>query len=153
NKRLVSGSIDTSILVWDLTRLVKDKPRATESLSPKELEALWIDLSSGNAAQAYQAMAKLTMAPKDTLAFLKEHLHAMTAPDLKVIPDLLADLDADDFAVREKAAEELEKLGEAAGPALQKALKGHLSDEVRRRVEHLLEKLDKSPERLQTVRA
>jgi hypothetical protein len=64
---------------------------------------------------------------------------------------LIAKLDADEFAVREKAAEELAKLGRAARPALQKALKGQPSIEVRRQVERLLEKL--GDERLQAWRA
>src|SRR5262249_15206505 len=73
--------------------------------------------------------------------------------DTKGIPGLVADLDSDDFAVREKAAEQLEKLGEAAQPALQKALAGQPSIEAKRRIQQLLDKLPDAPERLQPARA
>ena len=60
---------------------------------------------------------------------------------LQRIPRLLADLDDDEFTVREKASTELAKLGELALPALQKALAAEPSPEVRFRVEALLDKL------------
>jgi hypothetical protein len=154
--RLISGSNDTSVLIWDLTRVLKDKPRGAIGLSPKDLEALWSDLGGRDAARAYQAQAKLIAAPKETLAFLKERLPSSAEPDLRGVPALLADLDADDFAAREKAIEGLEKLGPAAEFALRKALKGQLSAEVQRQVERLLERLRTQPllpERLQTLRA
>src|SRR5262249_56199696 len=65
---------------------------------------------------------------------------------------MVADLDAEDFAAREKAVEELEKLGEPAELALRKALKDRPSIEVKRRIEQLLEKLRLPPERLQALR-
>src|SRR5262249_14621872 len=54
---------------------------------------------------------------------------------------LIAELDYDTFAVRERASEELEKLGTAVEPALREALKATTSAEVRQRLTHLLEKL------------
>jgi WD40 repeat protein len=144
SKRLASGSADTSILIWDVTGVLTDRPGAPGALSRQELDALWPDLCSGDAARAYRAQAKLIAAPKETLALLKEHLY----PDLKGVPQLVADLDADDFTVRQKAAEELEKRGAAAEPALRKALKVQPSIELKRRIERLLERL-----RLQALRA
>jgi hypothetical protein len=155
-RRLISGSEDTSSLIWDLTRVLEDKPLAVVHRRPKDLEGLWTDLASDDAARAYQAIAKLTTAPKEALTFLKERLHPVATPDLRGVPGLLADLDADDFAVREKAAGELEKLGAAAEPALRKALKDQPSSEVKRLIEKLLEELRTlplPPERLQTMRA
>src|SRR5262249_6213808 len=87
------------------------------------------------------------------IAFLQDHLRLTPPPDLKEVVGLLADLDSDDLAVREKAVEQLEKLGEAAQPALQKALEGPPSIEEKRRIEHLLDKLREAPERLQPFRA
>ena len=71
---------------------------------------------------------------------------------------LIAELDDDNFEVREKAATELEKLGGAALPALREALDGRPSPESRRRIEQLIEKQEprdwaSSGERLRAWRA
>jgi hypothetical protein len=55
---------------------------------------------------------------------------------------LLTDLDSDQFEVRGRARQELEKLGELAEPALRKALADSASAEVRRTAEQLLERLE-----------
>jgi hypothetical protein len=71
------------------------------------------------------------------------------------IAKLIADLDADDFTVREKASDELAKLGRQAGSALQKALTGELSTEARRHIEKLVETLTSpqmTPEDLRLIR-
>jgi hypothetical protein len=76
--------------------------------------------------------------------------------DERRLARLVADLDSDQFAERDQARAELEKLGESARAALRRALDGKPSAEVRRRVEALLDKLDEpklSPERLRAVRA
>jgi hypothetical protein len=58
------------------------------------------------------------------------------------------------FAERQKASDELEKLGEAVEPALKKALEGKPALEVRQRIDSLLEKLKGSQaERRREVRA
>src|SRR5262249_16796312 len=63
-------------------------------------------------------------------------------PKVDDAPALIADLDSDQFTVREKAQRELEILGKMAEPALRRALAGGASPEVRRRVERLLEQLE-----------
>jgi HEAT repeat protein len=54
---------------------------------------------------------------------------------------LVRDLDDDAFAVREQATVELARLGTGAEPALRKALAGRPSEEVRRRIDALLARL------------
>ena len=61
--------------------------------------------------------------------------------DTKRIDQLIKDLDSNVFDTREKAAEELEKLGELANPALEKVLQSQPSLETRQRIERLQEKL------------
>lgn len=58
----------------------------------------------------------------------------------KRIAALIADLDSDEFVTREKALTELEKLGDAALPALRKCLDNKPTLEQRRRIEVLLKK-------------
>jgi hypothetical protein len=54
----------------------------------------------------------------------------------------ITDLGSDQFAVRHKAAEELEQAGDAAESALRTKLADKLSLEVRQRVEKLLNKIE-----------
>jgi hypothetical protein len=68
-------------------------------------------------------------------------------------PKLIADLDAIKFAVRQRATAELEKLGEAAVPALRLALEGNPSPELARRVQSLLDKVNSPNERVRRLPA
>jgi hypothetical protein len=65
---------------------------------------------------------------------------------------LLAALDSNRFAEREQAVQELEKLGFGAEPGLRQALATKPSPEVRRRIDRLLENLQRAP-MLQSLRA
>jgi RNA polymerase sigma factor (sigma-70 family) len=152
---LASGGTDRIAMTWDVTGLhTRTRPGPTD-LTAEKLSGLWADLASTDAARAYRAEQVLFGAGGEAVALLKERLRPSAAVDAKRVDQLLADLDSDEFAVRETAARELEGLGEGAEPALRQALAGRPSAEVRRRVEGLLEKLDvaHTPERLRAVRA
>ena len=75
-----------------------------------------------------------------SVPLLGQHMRPVGAADAKVTDRLIADLGSSRFAVREKAARELENLREAAYPALRAVLAGSPVLEVRRRVERLLER-------------
>jgi outer membrane protein assembly factor BamB len=66
-------------------------------------------------------------------------------PDPKKVAEAgrwIKDLDSDHFVIRQKANDELEKLGGAASPALRERLKNKPTLDVRTRVENLLHRLD-----------
>jgi hypothetical protein len=75
-------------------------------------------------------------------------------PDPQRVVRLLADLDNEQFPVREKASRELRELRAPVEAALRQVLAGKPSLEARRRVERLLESLSEwSPEELRCLRA
>jgi hypothetical protein len=76
-------------------------------------------------------------------AFLDQHLVAPRLPK-GWLKQQLRDLDSDDFATREKAQRELAKVGLAARPALEEALRTAVDLELRRRLERLLRPLHPS---------
>jgi hypothetical protein len=120
------------------------------------MQALYSALASDDAAKAYKAIWSLVAAPKESVPFLAERLKPAAAVDEKRIAAFVAALDSEKFAEREKATEELGKLGEAAEPALEKLLKGTPSPEARRRAEAIVAKLGgvvTNPEQLRTLRA
>ncbi len=75
--------------------------------------------------------------------------------DAPRIRRLIADLDSEQFTVREAAVKELEKLDDAAFALLRQALKNKPSLELRRRIEPLLSVpwLVQAPEKLRQIRA
>jgi RNA polymerase sigma factor (sigma-70 family) len=151
-KALLTGSEDTTALVWGVTR--PDEP-PTAALSKKALARLWDDLAAEDAARAWQAVCVLAATPAESVPFLRRRLRPAAEANARAVAGLIADLDSDRFAVRRKAVEELEKLGELAAPALRAALKSP-SAEVRRRAEALLAKIDSlspGPQRLRALRA
>ncbi|HWG43214.1 MAG TPA: WD40 repeat domain-containing protein [Gemmataceae bacterium] len=134
-KQLVSGSDDATGLVWDLLG------QGATTLSAEQRDACWTDLADKDAARAYRAMCRLMAAPADALILLRPRLKAIEGVDEKRIAQRIAALDSDTFAVREKATEELQKLGELAEPALRKALASRPTLEMSRRVRGLLDEI------------
>jgi RNA polymerase sigma factor (sigma-70 family) len=152
-RRIASGSEDTTILIWDITS--GTQPDAV--LSAEQLQALWADLEGENAGRAYRAMWQLVVRPRAALPFLAERLRPVAALDAdqrKQIARLLAKLDDEMFAVRQRAEAELEQMGASIEPALRQALERKPLLEVRRRIEKVLEKVAGSTgERLRLLRA
>jgi RNA polymerase sigma factor (sigma-70 family) len=154
-RHLATGGGDTTALLWDVAALTgRTKPAAAE-LSEKERLSLWADLAGEDAARAYQAVGRLAACPRDAVALFRQKLRAVEEADPQRVAPLLADLDSATFAVREKAFQELVKLGEPAAPAQRRALQEkEMTLEFRRRVERVLEKsAGLSPDRLRQVRA
>jgi WD40 repeat protein len=135
-RRLASSGRDTTVLIWDL---IQDAA-AAGPLTDKELKSLWADLIGQDAGRAYRATLALAGAPKEAVPFLRETLGPVPKGS-KTVANLITDLDADDFAVREKASAELARLGKAAEAELRQALEKSPSVEVKGRAKLLLASL------------
>src|SRR5262249_4872785 len=77
--------------------------------------------------------------------FLTDSLHPAVKIDAAKVQQWIADLGAEEFAVREAASKELAQLGEDAEPELQQALKNNASPEAGQRLQQLLTALRNSP--------
>lgn len=148
---LAASSFDErNLRICDLHHLPGQKKPAGKP-SPKELEALWADLASDDAANGYRAVCTLIRWPEVAVPFLKEHVQPFPRTDpqqhAQRIARLIKELDSDSFEEREKATAELAKLGRLAEPALLKALEHNPSAELRKRAQHLL------ADRLRSIRA
>jgi RNA polymerase sigma factor (sigma-70 family) len=144
-KTLASSSTDTTVLVWDLARIGRAVPKGA-NLQPAELEALWADLAGDDAPRAYRAITTLSAAPEQAVPFVRERLRPVTADDVRQLVRRISDLDSDQFTVRQAAEEELMKQGaEGAEPALRQALAGNPPPEKRRRLEKIIETLERRP--------
>src|SRR5262249_19658819 len=104
---------------------------------------------------ARRAICRLAASPCQSVPFLSKRLKPADSLSERQLRRLLADLDSNRFAVRQRATAELGRLGGFARSALCEVLKENPSLEVRRRVENLLERIDKAkrpPEQLVEVR-
>jgi RNA polymerase sigma factor (sigma-70 family) len=139
-KILVSASTDTTALVWNLAEFNQEQPAVGE-LDEARTEVLWQDLGSADAGKAYEAMRTLSTTPRQAVPLLRQRVKPVDPPDAQKLARWIADLDSNQFAVRQQANTELAKMGDLAAVALQEALDDKPTLEVRRRIERLLERL------------
>src|SRR5262249_21783631 len=115
-KTLASGGRDTTILIWDVSGLTtKAKPQAA-----RDLAARWRHLADDDAARAYDAICALSI-DAQAVPFLADNLRPARL-DAKRIMQLIADLDSEQFAVRQKASAELETIDKPAAPLIRNVL-------------------------------
>src|SRR5262249_39197309 len=149
-RTLVSGGLDKTAHVWDVSQIT-GRRRATTQRSLAELERDWQDLAK-DSDSAYAALGRLVLSPDRAVEFLGKQLQSIEPVDPKRIERLIADLDSEQFQVREQASKELAALAEHAGPALRKALAGSPSPEATRRLGALLERLADGSLSTETIR-
>jgi WD40 repeat protein len=153
-RALASGAGDATILLWDLTGRAPDGRLRPERLSPAGLGQCWDNLRGEDAAAAYRAVWGLADDPARSVPFLRERLRPVPAAEPAVLARHLADLDANEFEVRQRAETELKRLGDAAESALRKlADDGAPAPHVRKRADGILDALATSPDRLRSRRA
>lgn len=124
-RRAVTGSDDLTALLWDLA------PPARHVTDP------WGDLNSRDGESAHAALWALARDANGP-ALLRAKLLPAPRLDAAELDRLLADLDADRHAVRERATRALADHGRAALPAMQAALSRPRSAEAAARLEKLI---------------
>ena len=123
------------MLVWDLDNL----GAPNDGLKASNQQRLWKDLGSVNSASAFRAVQALTIAGAESVRLLARELHEPSSTDPEMFSQMLRDLDAEQFTVREKTAQALAEGGQPARSALIDYLKERRSPEARRKAEALLE--------------
>jgi hypothetical protein len=115
--RLASAGADTTVLVWDLARAFHDAP-GTAPLDDARVAALWRDLGTPDTTYALWITAVLASDPARAVAFFREHVKPDTSDHDERLARAVADLQDEDFKVRERALEELRRFGGEAIPPL-----------------------------------
>jgi WD40 repeat protein len=126
-KTLASGSHDTTVLLWDL--------------SAARLARLLREITDGEKQVDAAALAKDS---DRAVRFLKDRLLRVAVLESKV-RRLVADLDAEQFEMRQAASRELEKLGPEAEFSLRLALEKNPPIEAKKRIEAILDGFKKAP--------
>jgi WD40 repeat protein len=135
-----------------LDRLGKAEP-AKVAPSP---DALWEELADEDGSTAYRAVRALANRPA-TVPLLRDRLKQAAAGDRfnddpKRVAKLIADLDSDQFPVRDNSQKAIRTLGRLAVPALRTALANKPSAEAKRHLQDLLDEATKGPPPLEVLR-
>jgi hypothetical protein len=136
---LATASVDSTIRVWEQGKRLKV---SEVKLTAEELKQFLTELQNENESRGTRAVLALAAVPKQTLPLLRKGLPQGSRPNDKLLARLVADLDDNRYAVRQKASTELEKGGPAARQALRTALSGKPTLEVRKRIEVILAKME-----------
>jgi hypothetical protein len=138
-KALASGLSDSTVLIWDLPPRASRPGPPPGEVGPKDLEGWWADLAGPGGPNVHRALWSLAAVPDRSVPLLRGRLRQAPASQRERVERLIADLDSDDFDVRQRASRELERGAADAEPALLRALARGPSAEVRRRIQALLE--------------
>src|SRR5262249_2631687 len=128
-RRLASGSCDTTVLVWDVPR----SGLGGKAPDGQALAGLWEDLGADDPKVVYAAVCRGAGAGDPAVASLKLDLKPAVVVDAEKVAGWVGQLDADEFARREKASQALADLGPAAEAVLRETLAKARSPEIRRR--------------------
>jgi RNA polymerase sigma factor (sigma-70 family) len=137
-RRLASGGLDTTILVWDVTGRLRGGRLRPAHLSDRERDELWADLAADDAGRAGRAIWMLAATPAQAVPLLARRLPPAADLAPEAAARLVRDLDDESYAVRFRARKELEKFAAVAEPALRQARAKVTSAEVRRTLDDLL---------------
>lgn len=152
-RRLVSGSADTTGLVWDVGFAVA----TPVPLTPERRAVLWTDLAAGDAGKGYAAMRALAADPVGFVALAGEKVAPTPpGPSAAELAAIVRDLASETFETREAASAKLDRYGESAVPLVQAQFGKEESAEGRARLLQFMTRhggLPTSGDRLRRLRA
>lgn len=152
-RMLATASHSGLISLWDLTGgIAKGGDLPSSKFEVEKMEVLWNNLAGDDGNAAAWRLA----ASEDVSAFLRKRLRPIVFPKSGRVDRLLADLDDEDFLVRQRATQQLANLGQAVLEALRKTAAASPSAESRGRAARLAARYEgeaAEAERRRTVRA
>jgi RNA polymerase sigma factor (sigma-70 family) len=146
--RLFAGGLDTVVLRWDV--------RPPHAAAKRTLADAWEALTDADGKAGFQAQGRFLAEPGKAVEWFTARLIPVSPPDPSRMKALIADLDNDDFATRERAMADLKEQWPAGAAALREVVAKSLSAEARRRAEDILREMGKAvtpPGELRSLRA
>src|SRR5262249_50928622 len=139
-KAVASAGQDGTVLIWDPWMASRAQAAGlADAWGPGRAEQLWTELASTEAAKGHQALAALTVVPDRAVALLRQRLQP--ARQSRTVPELIADLDSEEFKVREAASRDLQSLGAEALEGVLEALRKRPSAEAEKRLKEVLKSI------------
>jgi hypothetical protein len=147
SRTVLSCGEDAQAYLWSL------RPPREKEAKPS-LDSLWSALAA-EPAKAYRALWAMSE-DEGVAAFLRAKLAPVKPVANERLRKLIVDLDSSTFTVRDRATKALAELGEAAAPAMREALTNKPALEMRKRLEDLIQRVERktlSLDELRIVRA
>jgi hypothetical protein len=132
--RLFSGGLDTMVLGWDV--------RPARGTAKGSLEKAWAALTDADGRAGFAAQGQFLAEPGKAVDWLAARLSPVSRPDAARVKALIAKLDHDDFATRERATAELKGLWRFAAAALREVVAKSTSAEARRRAAGIVKEME-----------
>jgi RNA polymerase sigma factor (sigma-70 family) len=132
--RLFTGGLDTVVLGWDAR-----PPRAG---AKGTLAEAWDALADSDAKKGFQAQGRFLAEPDKAVEWIAKRVTPTAPPDPARVKSLIANLDNEDFAARERATVDLRDQGPLVAAALREVVANSSSAEARRRAEGLLKEIE-----------
>lgn len=147
-KRTVRRSLSPASLAAGLAALASLLPAVaagdpasrptTRLLDTAQMQRLWAQMGGGGRA-ARDAVGALAAGGDDAVAFLRRQIEpVLRKANALGVRQMIAELDSDRYAVRERASRQIEMLGGWAAPRLREALRRPASVEARVRLKELI---------------
>jgi WD40 repeat protein len=135
-KTLASGGMDTTILLWDVSKL---RP-AAPSPGKATVKELADEMAGKDVGKAYDAVWRLAGHGDKAVDHLKPTLRPVPKIDAAKVKRLVEQLEDDQQARRDEAVEELTQLGRIVEPALRRVLASKPPNQTRRLIAGILDK-------------
>jgi hypothetical protein len=150
---LASAHLDGTTLLWDTAAAREKASSLLTKFDATKLPGLWDSLAA-DAVQAHRAVWELVAGGDEAVPFLRQKASPVPEDKMRLVENLIKELDSERFTSREKASKELELLGDLAEPSLIKSLQAKPTLEGRRRMEALLSRMTvvRSAETLRSLR-
>jgi WD40 repeat protein len=137
---LAAGYANSTILIWDVGSLLRERAKADHKETAAALKLHWGKLGSADDDDARRSLWALASVPDLAVPLTKDKVRPVSPADGKRIDELIADLSSDKFAARDAASKELARIGDPADEALRKKLAENIGLEHRSRVETALKR-------------
>lgn len=140
---LATGNSDTTVLIWDTWKMRGEfavPNQVTEEMVREQWEHLAFDYVD-NVDWMIQVMCKR---PELTVSILAKEFAPVEPVNRDRLNKLMNDLESERFVIRQKATGELTKLGEGVIDELRRRRAATTSEDLRIRIERILNEIDQS---------
>ncbi len=143
---LATGGADSTVLFWDLRRILHMGGFSREErlpMLPEQWELLWTDLASPDSTTSFAGLRAFLDGGKGSVAFLRDRLLTHKTPVGEAEQRRLLNQLADpDYKERAKAFVALKKIGRAAEPMLREAFRTEKDEIMHLRLRAFLSELE-----------